>query len=103
MREPGDQRYAVIPPYPARWFMTQMALGRTVSPAVVAAHAKELQGRKTPEARLAAAQMLGAWRQLEAAALDGEPDEPPVLRGVPRRHQVPRPVVEEPPEGGGAA
>ena len=80
MRPVGEQRYAVIPPYPARWLLTEMASGRPVTKASMAAHAVELAERGGEHGRFFASQVLGAWRQLEAAAMDGEPDAPTVLR-----------------------
>lgn len=88
VRPPGAHRYAVIPPYPSRWLLTEMASGRTVTKATVAAHARWLRENGGEQGRLFAGQVVGAWLQLEASALDGEPDEPAVLRSVPR----PRPA-----------
>ncbi|HMM96709.1 hypothetical protein [Phycicoccus sp.] len=101
MRQPGEQRYAVIPPYPARWLLTEMASGRTVTKASAAAHAKWLRDHGGDQGRFFAGQVLGAWLQLEASALDGEPDEPSVLR--PIRRDRPGFRVPEPPGGDGAA
>lgn len=84
VREPGEARYAVIPPYPARWLLTAMATGRTITKESVHEHARHLANQRTPEGRQLAGQMLGMWRQLRAAAMDEEPGAPSVLRGVSR-------------------
>lgn len=91
MRHPAEQRYAVIPPYAARWLLTQMATGQPVTKATVQARARELIAQdSTDRGRILAGHLVGAFIQLERAALDGEPTAPSVLTPVPSQ-EVPRP------------
>lgn len=70
MRNPGEQRYAVVSPFAAKYLLGRLAEGRPVTSATIRTDAHFYRETQGQAGRALATHLEAAWLQLQSAAAD---------------------------------